>query len=202
MGVSSLVGDPEVLAKHSNRALLLCWPYEGKAEVGWDARCLEFYTGDCVVYVGDWNGRTRAEQPQGMTSSPAFQRRLEAEFVCTARAPTGEWAMVADELSVWLRRNPTTAAQPVLDVAVYASWRFCHNCRIDLREGSAESYRAPVHATADCEEPHRIQNLDWCSTDCHMQWCESRKNASETLRPAKWSDLTSAVPEAFSFGFK
>ena len=62
----------------SAKVLLLVWPYEGDKDRGWDAECLEKYGGDTVCYVGDWEGCTRAHRAAGMTSSAAFQRKLQA----------------------------------------------------------------------------------------------------------------------------
>lgn len=49
-------GDTEVVLRHPDRALFLCWPprFSGL----W--RSIELYRGDCVLYIGDGGTRTPA----------------------------------------------------------------------------------------------------------------------------------------------
>jgi hypothetical protein len=86
-----IAGDLPVLSRHGDRSLFLCWPptYSALWEV------LRFYTGECVVYVGDYGGRT------------AQLAGLHDAFHCVEQHPAV--AMDPDpgrpaELGVWRRR--------------------------------------------------------------------------------------------------
>lgn len=141
------------------RALLLCWPYEGSEHHGWDADCLKQYTGNTVIYVGDWTGRTRSFQPQGMTSSPAFQEALQKEFICETwnkpigknRIDTGKWPMIADELTIWRRKDTVddnNAVAPQLNQTSPSNLMFCANCHFDeaplCGEGKRQRFCSPL----------------------------------------------------------
>ena len=59
-------GSPADLAAHSDRALLLCWPYNAvEAETNgtsdWDASCLDHWKGKTLVHVGEWGARKTRE---------------------------------------------------------------------------------------------------------------------------------------------
>ena len=56
------LGDHTVLGAHSDRALLLAWPYEGSDDDGWDADALRLYKGDTVIYVGKLPMPTRTAE--------------------------------------------------------------------------------------------------------------------------------------------
>ena len=102
-----VLGGPKDLAGHSNRTLLLVWPSSpldkdlGNRE--WDAECLEHYTGDTVIYVGEWQGQTRAANGYGVTSSMKFQTELEQGFHMVERVAIPQWPYQSDDLTVWKR---------------------------------------------------------------------------------------------------
>lgn len=52
-----LHGEEEVASEHSNRSLLLVYPNPGCMA----RKCLEFYTGDTLVYVGEGRGGVNAD---------------------------------------------------------------------------------------------------------------------------------------------
>jgi hypothetical protein len=47
-------GCPADLAAHSDRALMLCWPYNFEVDVAWDVECLDHWTGNTLVHIGEW----------------------------------------------------------------------------------------------------------------------------------------------------
>jgi hypothetical protein len=107
-------GGPEVLREQSGRTLFLCYPDEDdeasqstemKEPFSMGAACLEHYTGDYVIHVGEVYGDTLAmdQAPWGRSSSPEFQQRLASEFHCILRAGLSNWLHVRDTISVWKR---------------------------------------------------------------------------------------------------
>lgn len=108
-------GGPDVLRQESGRTLFLCYPDEDdevSKEIGeseqpcsMGAACLEHYTGDYVIHVGEIFGDTLAmdQAPWGRSSSPEFQQRLASEYHCILKASLSNWLHVRDTLSVWKR---------------------------------------------------------------------------------------------------
>jgi hypothetical protein len=88
-----VVGDATAVLDHQNRALLLCWPpYDHPLA----SECLELYTGDTVVYVGEYRGGCNAED--------SFFDQLETGFDRVERVAIPRWEGMHDELTVWTRR--------------------------------------------------------------------------------------------------
>lgn len=108
-------GGPEILQEESGRTLFLCYPDEdGEVQAGSDeektttsmgAACLEYYTGDYVIHVGELFGDTLAvdQAPWGRSSGPDFHVRLASEFHCILKATLSNWLHVRDTISVWKR---------------------------------------------------------------------------------------------------
>lgn len=127
-GLTIRQGGPEVLSsddeiRESNRALFLCYPDEEEYrpspdnEEGEDmddeakttsmaAACLDHYTGDTVIHVGELYGDTLSldQAPWGRSSSNEFQERLAGEYHCILKMKLeNNWLHVRDTLSVWKR---------------------------------------------------------------------------------------------------
>ena len=111
-------GGPEVLAKHSDRTLFLCYPDEDDyVDPDYDveedgppmstgAQCLQHYEGDHVIHVGELflDATLSIDQaPWGRSSSPEFQQMLAAEFHCILHVRLPSWLHTKDSLSVWKR---------------------------------------------------------------------------------------------------
>jgi hypothetical protein len=105
-------GGPEVLRQESGRTLFLCYPDEDdeastemEEPLSMGAACLEHYTGEYVIHVGEVYGDTLAmnQAPWGRSSSPEFQQRLTSEFHCILKASLSNWLHVWDTISVWKR---------------------------------------------------------------------------------------------------
>eukprot|EP00929_Paragymnodinium_shiwhaense_P082173 TRINITY_DN43223_c0_g1_i1.p1 TRINITY_DN43223_c0_g1~~TRINITY_DN43223_c0_g1_i1.p1 ORF type:complete len:738 (+),score=147.80 TRINITY_DN43223_c0_g1_i1:115-2328(+) len=195
-------GGPEVLKDYADRALLLAWPYEGSDEVGWDARCLELYAGQTVIFIGDWEGRTRAKQKAGMTSSPAFQKRLVQDFVCISRASMGKWAMVADELSIWRRKTSSPGSTTPCPTTSLPS--FCRNCQLDLWTDSSESVeddKGTVFCTPACRDARsrkrkRVEGGDEDGARAVAARCAAaREKAAKSHEVCSGDPVPSAAPE-------
>ncbi|KAF0701709.1 Aste57867_7875 [Aphanomyces stellatus] len=98
-------GTPEVLKKLNKRSLLLCYPddYEDSEE-SMALECLNNYTGDTVIHIGELFGHTLClPEPWGRTSSPDFQIRLAAVFHKVLQVPLNSWHSSMDALTVWKR---------------------------------------------------------------------------------------------------
>lgn len=120
----------ETVSDLSERALLLCWPFdEDDCQRGWDFEAISLFTGDVLVYVGDWKGRTRSEREYGITSSADFQHKVETEWIRTKIVPVGLLPMVSDELTVWRRKS--SAGVPALSCPLPVLKSFCDTCNVD-----------------------------------------------------------------------
>ncbi|KAF0752120.1 hypothetical protein AaE_006156 [Aphanomyces astaci] len=98
-------GTPEVLSRFKKRTLLLCYPddYEDSEESMAEA-CLNNYTGEYVIHIGELFGHTLClPEPWGRTSSPEFQTRLAAVFHKVLQVPLNSWHSSVDTLTVWKR---------------------------------------------------------------------------------------------------
>ena len=67
----------------------------------------------------------------GMTSSPAFQQALQEDFVCETKADTGKWPMIADELTIWRRKDAADRVDTVDPKPRAVNLRFCAVCHFD-----------------------------------------------------------------------
>ena len=121
-------GGPDVLTRHSDRTLFLCYPDEG--HIGTDgadeesredtvmafsmaAQCLQYYKGAYVIHVGELlaTGSCLAQNdqaPWGRSSSAEFQERLATEFHCVLCLELPNWLHTRDRLTVWKRSKTTT----------------------------------------------------------------------------------------------
>lgn len=116
-------GSVKELANHPDRTLLLVWPYsQSSADGPWDAGCLDFFQGDHVIYVGEWEGQTCDHLGPGATSSAAFQTRLLSEFECVQRMQIPHWPHLQDDLSVWKRRALACRSSKRFKEAEENSW--------------------------------------------------------------------------------
>ena len=120
----------EIVSDLSQRALLLCWPFdEEDEERGWDFDALSKFSGDVLIYVGDWKGRTRSVREFGITSSADFQRKVESEWICETCIPIGILPMVSDELTVWRRRSSIRSSFSTISLPPVKP--FCPRCNLD-----------------------------------------------------------------------
>ncbi|MDC0744665.1 hypothetical protein [Polyangium mundeleinium] len=87
-----LEGGPEMVQKHGDRALFLCWPPFGDPMA---EACLEAFVGDVVVWAGEWR-RACATQ--------AFFDALDQSFEEIAAEPLPAW-LTEDALRVFRRRT-------------------------------------------------------------------------------------------------
>ena len=97
-------GGPELAAQHSDRAMLLVWPdYGGQGSYARD--CLAAYTGEVLLLVGEWRGRTFAMcGVSGEAFSEAFQLEVEAKFELVRVERLPSWPGYLDALAVWRRK--------------------------------------------------------------------------------------------------
>ena len=91
-------GEPDILSKHEDRALLLVWPYSPEqGNDHWDAKCMKHFRGRTVIYVGEWEGQTNQTEKFGLTSSSTgtFQQKLATSFTCIERLRLPQWLSCA-----------------------------------------------------------------------------------------------------------
>ena len=87
-----LEGGPEMVPKHGDRALFLCWPPPGSPMA---EACLEAFAGDVVVWAGEWRRACATE---------AFFDALDRSFEEIAAEPLPSW-LTEDALRVFRRRT-------------------------------------------------------------------------------------------------
>ena len=88
-----LRGGPEKAASHSERTLLLCWPPYGSTMA---QESLSHYSGEHVIYVGEWCG---------CTADSAFHADLASRFNQVRFVEIPTWNGIHDRLSVWKRKT-------------------------------------------------------------------------------------------------
>jgi len=117
---ATLSEDEEI--RNSDRTLFLCYPDEEdnqmpensskdekgelQAPLSMAASCLEHYSGEYVIHVGELYGDTLSleQAPFGRSSSSEFQQRLAGEYHCILKLKlNNNWLHVRDTLSVWKR---------------------------------------------------------------------------------------------------
>ena len=123
-GSPSTLSEDEEL-QNSDRTLFLCYPDEEDNQMlensnkneedaeeelqpplSMAASCLEHYTGEYVIHVGELYGDTLSleQAPFGRSSSSEFQQRLFGEYHCILKLKlNNNWLHVRDTLSVWKR---------------------------------------------------------------------------------------------------
>ncbi len=89
-----LQGGPEVLRRHGERTLLLCWPDPWS---GFDEASLLAYQGEHLALIG--------EPGKDGPGSKGFQARLERSWQRIERAPVPRWHSSQDRLVVYARRR-------------------------------------------------------------------------------------------------
>ena len=115
-GLIILEGGPEILLENpeiNDRTLFLCYPDEdvdqscgSEQHMSMAAACLEHYTGDTIIHVGELFSDTLSldHSPWGRSTGKVFQERLGIEFHCILRMKLeNNWLHVNDFLTVWKR---------------------------------------------------------------------------------------------------
>lgn len=91
-----LHGTPEILRKHSDRTLLLCWPPLGSMA----KQCLKHWSGQHLVYVGDVD-----DESVSMNANEEFWDVLRNDFLLDMVVQIPQWLQIHDMLTVWRRRS-------------------------------------------------------------------------------------------------
>ena len=87
-------GDPRVLRSYPHATLFLCWPLYDKPMA---SRCLKFYKGGCVAYIGEQNG--------GCCGDDKFHELLERDFEVVREVEIPQWYGIHDCLGIWRRKK-------------------------------------------------------------------------------------------------
>jgi hypothetical protein len=105
-----LKGGPEMLAKHTDRTLFLCYPDDFEFEAASMAlKCLKMYKGDTIVLVGEAFGQTaQSDNPWGRSAGADFQQHLAVSFHKVLQLPLPSWPGSQDTLTVWRRTMSCT----------------------------------------------------------------------------------------------
>ena len=72
------------------------------------AEALAAYTGETLVYVGEWHGHTGSPEslsPFGETGGPCFQQAVQEEWQEVLRMALPSWPFVRDQLAIFRRRR-------------------------------------------------------------------------------------------------
>jgi len=98
-------GGPEQMEGCCGRTLLLMWPdYGGVGTFG--SSCLQRYTGDTLLLVGEWPGHTyETVNKWGQSFSDKFVQIVQQDFELKQRVPLPCWPMALDSLMVWTRKR-------------------------------------------------------------------------------------------------
>ncbi len=78
-------GDHKDAARHSDRTLFLCWPPYA-TNMAW--RCLDFYDGDRLIYIGEGYG--------GCNANDEFFKRLDDEWEHVDEYAHPQWDGIHD----------------------------------------------------------------------------------------------------------
>lgn len=99
-------GGPEQVQAHPDRTLLLMWPdYGGRGSFG--SACLEQYTGETLLLVGEWPDSTCGLlNPWGQSFSEEFVAAVEAGFELEQRLKLPCWPGALDSAMAWRRKRP------------------------------------------------------------------------------------------------
>jgi hypothetical protein len=90
---SVAVGSPEVLERHAESTLLLCWPPMGDMAT----RCLQYYPGNRLLYIGEWDG--------GCTADEDFFALLAKEWREAASRDPVQWDGIHDVVYAFEREK-------------------------------------------------------------------------------------------------
>jgi hypothetical protein len=95
-----VTGGPEQAAAHPDRTLFLCWPPPGDPMA---ADALAVYHGQCVIFIGEWNPKTAADE--------AFFAALEESWELEQVYELPRWFGMKDRLSIWVRGGDVVAGK-------------------------------------------------------------------------------------------
>ena len=85
-----LTGGVSKVNRHSDRALMLCWP---PYDESFATKCLKRYRGDTVIYIGESMG--------GCTADDEFHDLLDNEWDLTVEVDIPQWRGIHDHLWVY-----------------------------------------------------------------------------------------------------
>lgn len=88
------IGEQDKIKEYPERTLFLCWPSYGTSMA---SDCLEAYTGDLVIYVG--------ESSYGCTGNGKFFNILDKEFELTKEVKIPQWYGIHDYLFIYKRKK-------------------------------------------------------------------------------------------------
>lgn len=97
------LGNEIEVMRHPDRTLFLCWPPWGSEMA---ARALTYYTGNYIIYVGEW---------MGGCANARFFALLTSCFEAVETVALPQWFMRSDSLTVFRRRVGTWTSPPISD---------------------------------------------------------------------------------------
>jgi hypothetical protein len=89
-------GGPRMAERHSDRTLFLCWPPNGLPMA---ARCLDFYRGATLIFVGERSG---------LTGDDRFHKIVNDEWTSIKQIGIPQWFGIHDRLYVFKRTKEST----------------------------------------------------------------------------------------------
>jgi hypothetical protein len=142
-----LTGGPDVLQKHKDRTLFLCYPDDFEySEESMAMECLNNYVGDTVVLVGEAFGQSFClPEPWGRSTAPEFQVRLATNFHKVLQASLPCWSTSVDTITVW-KRTRTCITE---DGSVFADIPESERLELDMCSPEMASLLRPVGDSTD-----------------------------------------------------
>lgn len=90
---SILKGSPEIVSQYSQHTLFLCWP---PYDLPMAEQALRFYSGNFLIYIGEWLGRT---------ANSNFHQMLEKEWALEQTLPLPNWPGFSDQVYFFRRSS-------------------------------------------------------------------------------------------------
>ncbi len=160
-------GGPEVVTQFPNCTLFLCYPPPDSPMA---LLSLRAYTGDCVCYVGEW---------QGDTGTKAFEKLLCETFVCEEIVPLPNWGDTCYMMMIWRRRKDSKGMNSIAK-DIYSNHKtypvLCSYCgnRSDSSSSSSNTVSisghsmqsVPMSTSLPLQRCRLSYNIYFCNTNC------------------------------------
>lgn len=138
-------GGPDTLLNREElhkRNLFLCYPPPNDKMA---AECLEYFQGESVIHVGEW---------QGDTGDRTFERVLSQRFVLVKELVLPNWGNSAYSLTVWTKKKKSVIGKDCKSLSCFV----CSTTGEDAELKRCVFCKTNVYCSDDCEERHRSEH--------------------------------------------
>lgn len=138
-------GGPDTLLNREElhkRNLFLCYPPPNDKMA---AECLEYFQGESVIHVGEW---------QGDTGDRSFERVLSQRFVLSKELVLPNWGNSAYSLTVWTKKKKSAVGKDCKSLSCFV----CSATSEDAELKRCVFCKTNVYCSDDCEERHRSEH--------------------------------------------